>query len=329
VENRGTIRTINPEALMYTKTLLMTALLIGLGSAALPPPAQADEDTGKGNLRYTITVSKFENKAGWHGQWDIGDAWGTVLTDQLQQSGKFVVLGESDMRQEAMGEQDLATSGRMAGGKKAPKTGQMTPAQLLVKGAITHVQASTTGGGGGLNFKGISIGGNKDTAEINVTIYIVDSTTGQVKASKNVVGKAGRKGLRLGYSGSKLGGLTGDMGGFMKDNVGQATTDAVNQAVEFLIKQLDKIPWEGSVIAAKGDKITINRGTREGVSEGMLLDVGEVEEVRDPDTGEVLDSEMTKIATLKVTSVKEKICYAEPQEGSKKVEKGMTVHPAK
>ncbi len=313
---------------MYAKALAMTALLIGIGTASLPP-AQADEETGKGNLRYTITVSKFENKAGWSGQWDIGDAWGTVLTDQLQQSGKFVVLGEADMRQEAMAEQDLATTGRMAGGKKAPKTGQMTPAQLLVKGAITHVQDSTTGGGGGLNFKGISIGGNKDTAEINVTIYVVDSTTGQVKASKNVVGKAGRKGLRLGYSGSALGGLTGDMGGFMKDNVGKATSDAVNQAVEFLTKQLESIPWEGSVVAVKGDKVTINRGSREGVSEGLLLDVGQTEEVRDPDTGELLDSDMTKMATVKITSVKEKISYAEPQEGAKKIEKGMAVQPAK
>ena len=35
-------------------------------------------DTGKGNLKYSITVSKFENRAGWSGQWDIGDAWGAV-----------------------------------------------------------------------------------------------------------------------------------------------------------------------------------------------------------------------------------------------------------
>lgn len=313
---------------MYAKALTMTALLIGIGTASLPP-AHAEEETGKGNLRYTITVSKFENKAGWSGHWDIGDAWGAVLTDQLQQSGKFIVLGEADMRQEAMAEQDLATTGRMAGGKKAPKTGQMTPAQLLVKGDITHVQDSTTGGGGGLNFKGISIGGNADTAEINVTIYIVDSTTGQIKASKSVVGKAGRKGLRLGYSGSSLGGLTGDMGGFMKDNVGKATADAVNQAVEFMTKQLDKIPWEGSVVQVKGDRITINRGSRDGVSEGMLLDVGQVEEVRDPDTGEMLDSDLTKVTTIKVSSVKEKISYAEAQESGKKIEVKMTVQPAK
>jgi curli biogenesis system outer membrane secretion channel CsgG len=249
------------------------------------------------------------------------------MTDALNSSGKFIVLGEKDMRAEAMAEQDLVDSGRMAGGNKAPKKGAMTPAQLLVKGDITHVQDSTSGGGGGLNFKGISIGGAKDTAEINATIYIVDSRTGQVKASTKVVGKAGRKGLRLGYSGSKLGGLTGDMDGFKKDNVGKATEDAIAQAVEFITKQLEKIPWEGSVASVKDDRIIINRGSREGVSEGQAFVVGKVEEITDDDTGEVLDRSVKKIATLKAVTVKEKITICEATEGAKKVEKGMSVMP--
>ena len=65
-------------------------------------------------LRYTIGVTKFENRSGWRGQWDIGDAWGAVLTDSLYQTGRFIVVGEKDMRQDAMMEQDLAASGRYA-----------------------------------------------------------------------------------------------------------------------------------------------------------------------------------------------------------------------
>ena len=278
-----------------------------------------------GNLRYSITVNKFENKANGRGQWELGDAWGTILTDQLVQSGKFIVLGEADMRGAAMQEQDLAASGRTAGGKKAPKMGRMTPAQLLVKGAITHVQ-ETKGGGGGFGFKGITLGGDAGSAEINITIYLVDSATGQVKASKSVIGKSGKKGLTLGYHGSALGGLTGDIGGFMKDNMGKAAMDACNQALEFLVAQLDSIPWEGSVSLVKSDKLIINRGTREGVEVGMKFDVGKVEEIVDEDTGEVLDSELTKIGTVTVTEVKEKICYTTALEGA---EKGMGVHPAK
>ncbi|MBO7721832.1 MAG: hypothetical protein J6T01_05445 [Kiritimatiellae bacterium] len=278
-----------------------------------------------GNLRYSIQVTKFENKANWTGRWNLGDAWGEILTDQLVQSGKFIVLGEADMRGAAMSEQDLAASGRAAGGKKAPKMGRMTPAQLLVKGAITHVQ-DTKGAGGGIGFAGISIGADTGSAEINVTIYVVDSSTGQVKASKSVIGKSGKRGLKLGYHGSKLGGLTGDLAGFEKDNVGKATTDAVNQAMEFIIAQLESIPWSGSVAMAKEDKLIINRGTREGVAVGMKFDVGKVEELVDDDTGEVLSSEMTKLGTVTVTEVKEKICYTTPLAGAAK---GMGVTPAK
>ena len=297
---------------------------------ALAAIAAAVAFADAGNLRYTITVSKFENKANWRGQWDLGDAWGTILTDQLVQSGKFIVLGEKDMRGEALAEQDFAASGRTAQGKKAPKTGRMTPAQLLVKGAITHVQ-ETKGAGGGFGLSkgplsGLRIGADTGSAEINVTIYVVDSATGQVKGSKSVIGKSGKKGLKLGYGGSKLGGLTGDLGGFEKDNMGLATTDAINQAMEYIISQLGGIPWEGSVSLVKPDKLIINRGTREGVAVGMKFDIGKVEEVVDEDTGEVLDSEMTKVGTVTVTEVKEKVAYTTPLEGA---EKGMGVHPAK
>lgn len=305
-----------------------TAWMIVAAVAAAGLTVRAAEEA-KGGLRYSISVSKFENRAGWSGQWNLGDAWGAVLTDALQASGKFIVLGEKDMRGEAMQEQDLAAAGRTAGGAKTPKIGQMTPAQLLVKGDITHVQESTKGGEGGLGFRGIRIGLGGDTAEINTTIYIVDSQTGQVKASTKVVGKAGRKGLNVGYSGSALGGLTGDLAGFNKSNVGKATEDAVAQAVEFLVKQLDSIPWEGSIALATADKIIINRGTREGVSAGQEFTVGSVEEVKDPDTGEVLDRSLNKVGRIRVKEVKEKVSYCEAVEGGDKLQKGMTIHPAK
>ena len=288
-----------------------------LGAAA----AQAE-----GNLRYSITVSKFENEAGWSGQWNIGDGFTTIMTDVLQQNGKFIVLGDADMRQEAMAEQDLAASGRLAGGKKAPQVGRMTPAQLLVRGSITHVQDDRAGGSGGLSFKGFRIGGSGGKAEVNITIYLVDSETGQVKASQKVVGVAGRRGVGIGYSGSALGGLGGDLEGFTKDNVGKACEDAVVQCVEFLEKQLESIPWEGSVMLASADKLVINRGSREGVSVGQKFQVGSAEELVDEDTGEVLDTEMTTVGTTEVTEAKEKIAYCKPVEGAAK---GMTVMPVK
>ena len=297
------------------KTLAILSLVL-----AVPLAAAAQS----GGLRYSVTVTKFENRAGWHGQWDIGDAWGLVMTDMLNQTGKFIVLGETDMRQAAMDEQDFGASGRTAGGKKTPVTGQMTPAQLLVKGAITHVQGNTAGGGGRIGIGRVRIGGKGGKGEVNATIAIVDSTTGMILASTNVVGTHKKKGLSLGYSGHGWG---GDVGGFKNDNVGKAVEAACAEAVQFLIAQLPNIPWTGSVVMNKSGKIYINRGSREGVTAGQNFVVGDVEVIRDPDTGEVLDEDMTEIARIQVSQVKEKLSICTVTSGqAAAVDKGMAVH---
>jgi len=278
-----------------------------------------------GGLRYTITVSEFENRAGWRGQWDIGDAWGTVLTDLLFNSGKFIVLGESDMRGAALDEQDFAASGRTAQGAKTPQTGQMTPAQLLVKGAITHVQHDVSGSGGGVRIKGLRLGGKKGTSEINITIYMVDSTTGQVVASQSVVGTAKQKGASVGYSRSGYG---GSFGGNKDDNLGKAVTDAASQAVDWLTTQLPGITWQGSVVTVRDGKVYMNRGTREGVVQGQAFVVGKRDVIRDPDTGEILDESVVEIARLQCDEVREKLSICSVTQGNAgAVSQGMAVQP--
>ena len=287
-------------------------------------PSTAAAQEAAGGLRYSITVAKFENRAGWSGQWDLGDAWDTVLTDLLVQSGKFIVLGETDMRYAAMDEQDFAASGRTAGGAKAPATGQMTPAQLLVKGAITHVQGNTESAGGGIRIQGFTIGGGGGKGEVNATIYIVDSTTGQVLASTNVVGTSKQSALGLGYSTGNWGAA---FGGNKNDNVGLAVQDACAAAVTYLVEQLPGFPWTGTVVLVKGDQVYINRGAREGVTVGQNFVVGSAEVLRDPDTGEVLDESVTETAGLKVNQVKEKVSIASVTWGkAASIEKGMRVH---
>ncbi len=292
--------------MQYVKKPLV---LIALAALVLPLAAAADA----GGLRYTIGVERFENQAGWGGQWDIGNAWGTVLTDLLNNSGKFIVLAESDMRGSAMAEQDLAASGRTAQGRKAPATGQLTPAQILVKGAITHVQHNVKGGGGGIRVKGIKLGGKGGKSEINVTIYMMDSTTGQVLASKSVVGTAKQKGALVGYSGSDWGAA---FGGHKDDNLGKAIADACQQAVDWMTTQLPNVPWRGSVVMVKDGKVYINRGSREGVTPGQTFVVGTMEVIRDPDTGEVLDESVTEIARLEAATVKEKLTICNVVGGS-------------
>ncbi len=295
--------------------ILITSVVAVSSAVEIPKPPE-------GNLRYSITVTKFANEAGWHGQWDVGDGFTTAMTDILYQSGWFIVLGDTEMRKAAMKEQDFGASGRTAKGKKTAKVGRMTPAQLLVRGSITNVQ-NVGGKKGGVNMFGVSLGGNMGHSEMDITIYLVDSETGQVKASKKVTGKSTNKGFTVG--GYVLPGIGGSFGANKKDNVQKAAEDAVGQAVAFLVQQLEDIPWEATVLLKKGERIIINRGSREGVQVGTKFKVGDVEELVDPDTGEVLDSEMTQIATLVVSKVKEKIAYCVAESGGSEIQKGMSV----
>lgn len=302
--------------------LCMITLMSAIPAVVLAAPAMP-AGSATGGLRYTVSVSKFENRAGYGGQWNIGDGWGIVMTDILNQTGKFIVLGETDMRKEAMAEQDLGAAGRTAQGAITPGVGNMTPAQILVKGAITHVQNNTSGGGGGISIGGVSLGGSSANSQVNVTMYMVHTSTGQILASKSVVGKSNSSGGAIGYSGNGWG---AGASGFKSDNVGKAVENAVQQGVQWMIEQLPKITWRGNVVMVKDGNVYINRGSREGVTAGMDFVVGTAEALRDPSTGEVLDVSFTTLANITVNSVKEKIAIASITNGNpEQISKGMFV----
>jgi len=300
----------------------MVAMAFLIPAVVLAAP-ELPASSATGGLRYTVSVSKFENRAGYQGQWDIGSGWGIVMTDILNQTGKFIVLGETDMRKEAMAEQDLGASGRTAQGAITPGVGNMTPAQILVKGAITHVQNNTSGGGGGVSIGGISLGGASANSQVNVTMYMIHTSTGQILASKSVVGKSSKSGGFLGYSGNGWG---AGAGGFKSDNVGKAVENAVQQGVQWMIEQLPRITWRGNVVMVRDGNVYINRGSREGVTEGMNFVVGTAEALRDPSTGEVLDVSFNTLANITVNTVREKIAIGTVCNGNiDEIEKGMFV----
>lgn len=307
------------------KKIAVLALVLSPAVAAISradAPA-APADAASGGLRFSIAVTKFENHAGYNSsQFNLCDTWGAVLTDSLQRSGHFIVLGEADMRQAAMQEQDFAKSGRVAGGDKAPATGFMTPAQLLIKGEITNFQ-TTSGQHGGIGFGGISIGMGGETAEINAVVYVVDSTTGQVVATKKVIGKAKSGGLSVGFTERDW---SSNIGGFKKTNVGTAMEQAIDEAVAFIVTQIPSLHWSGNVVLVRGNQVYINRGTREGVAVGQVFKVGTSEVLRDPATGETLDVAFTEKGRIHVDTVKEKVSICTITSGDG-IANGMAVAP--
>lgn len=306
--------------------VLLTSLILPVLASAQGTAAPADSATG--GLRFTIGVIKFENHTKYRGQFPLADTWGSMLTDSLQQSGHFIVVSEGDMRQAAVQEQDFGQSGRVAGGGKTPVVGKMTPVQLLVKGDITNFQ-TTGGSSGGVSlptpgFGGVRVGGGGDTAEINAVIYVVDSTTGQVVASKKVLGTANSGGMTVAFQDAY--GVGADMSTFKKTNVGTAMEKAIDDGVAFIVTKIPALHWSGNVVLVKGNQVYINRGSREGVAVGQVFKVGTSEVLRDPGTGEELDVTMTEKGTIRVDSVKEKVAICSIISGNG-LQLGMSVMP--
>jgi curli biogenesis system outer membrane secretion channel CsgG len=62
-----------------------------------------------------------------------------------------------------LSEQDLAASGRVRSGTGA-RIGQLTGADYLVMGTVTAYEEDVQSTGGGLSFRGISVGGKSEKA---------------------------------------------------------------------------------------------------------------------------------------------------------------------
>jgi curli biogenesis system outer membrane secretion channel CsgG len=287
------------------KCLWLVSAALVLGAAALPAVAVSAP-------KLTIAVGPFDNKSGWSGSWDIGWGMQEMLATSLINAGKFTVL-ERQALDEVLKEQDLGASGRTAEGSAAA-VGKLGKSQILIAGAVTEFEYSKGGEDAGISIKGFSIGGSQERAHVALNLRIFDTTTGEVLDSLRVAGEASTKGLKLGYSNSDFG---GDLGGFRKTPMGEATQKAIDEAVTKIVSRLRDVPWQGKIIKADAGKIFINAGSEAGVAGGAEFAVYRAgEALTDPDTGMSLGQETTKVGKVKVTEVKDKFSIAAPAEGT-------------
>jgi len=313
--------------LLLAMTLGLTAPLTGhaLWGEAKTSTSEGNAKMNLGDykgLKHAIGCKDFENQAGWHGAWEIGRNLSIMLESALMDSGRFVIV-EREKLGDVIAEQDLAAGGRAAKAKHVAKTGVIRPAKYIGTGAVTEVEESQSGGGGGVSIKGFRIGGSKAEAQVTVIVKLVDTSTGEVVVKERIVGKAGRTGLNVGLS---VAGVSTDMGGFKKTPLGQAAQDCINQAAALIAKKMETFPFEGSVVKA-GGQVIINRGAEFGVEVGQELVMAEEgETLLDPDTGAVLDKEEGKvIGRLRVAKVSEKVAYCDVIEGEKNPAPGTPV----
>ena len=277
--------------------------------------AASNSDTGVkalapfNGLKKIVAVSRFENRTsvGGGGQYQVGSGMSDQLADALIQSGRFVVV-ERQTLTDVIGEQDLASSGRVSKGKASARTGKITSAQILIKGTVTEFQDGSSGGGSGISFAGIKLGASGGETHVAVIIRLIDSTTGEIIASKRVEGKAKSSGYEIGIN---FAGVGFDNDSFKKSPIGKTVQIVIDRAVVYIAKQLEELPFEGRVIRAKGKSLFVSAGQRNGTKVGDEFVVfSKGEELKDPDTGEILGFDEEEIGRVKITKVKKKFSMA-------------------
>lgn len=268
-----------------------------------------------GENKTRVAVIEFENKSTWH--WSQSGAPGELLVTKLVKSGAFSVI-EREKLDKIMQEQNLGQSGAVTA-QTAAQIGKILGLNYIITGAVT--EWSTTDKGGHVG--GTGVGVKSYTASVDVRV--IDVNTAEIVAA--VTGE----GRETGFSGSGvlpvpgLGGVsTGGGEGYSEKRAAVALRDAVDKAGDQIIQQMSGAapsasPGVGMPKVAKvdGKKVTINKGTGDGIQVGQVFGVYALgEEIKDPDTGQTLSQEENKIGTVKVASVQDKISVCDVVSGS-------------
>lgn len=241
-----------------------------------------------------------------------------IVINSLAQTGRFRLVERTEL-EDVLGEQDLASSGRVARPSGAA-TGNVLGAEYLVQVVVTDYETNTSGqsgGVGGLLKKRVPVlGGVKagsSTGRVGLNIRLIDAETSEITFTRQI--EAVIKETNLSFGGIGVGGdlaLGGFMSSYAKTPIGQAVIAGINQGVYELIKQIGSKPAEGSVVQANGARIYVNLG-QDSVSVGERLRVMRMgEELIDPETGISLGGAMTSMGEIEVAQVQEKFSIARP-----------------
>ena len=110
---------------------------------------------------------------------EIGAGVADIFVTEAFRSQQFVLTERAEL-EKVLGEQNLATSGRVSA-DTAAEVGRITGAEFLVLGSVSEFSVQTTGGGG--KVLGI-FGGSAETvtASVGVDIRVVDAVTAEIIA---------------------------------------------------------------------------------------------------------------------------------------------------
>lgn len=306
---------------------LPAALAAAYGAQFAQIPVNGIEDLLSVSLQNTNRFRLFERKALESVMAEKNlQATANAAQAQVAQAGGAPVVTQADglaqMAKMAADQRAVEAQAALQNAARAQQAAKLMGAQYTVYASIVEWTPDKnkksiggggigSGGGGGLGTLLALAGGlSKSEAEVAMSFRIVDTATGEVKWNLDERATASNWGFSLAGGGIGSGG-GGMVGGGMteKTPINYAVKACINKAVYRIAETLKDIPWRGTVIKANADgKVYINAGKDAGLQPGMVLTALSVgEELKDPITGEVLDSETKPAGRITITDVRDRI----------------------
>jgi curli biogenesis system outer membrane secretion channel CsgG len=283
---------------MKAYRIAAVAVAAALIAATGPAAAQA---------KPRVAVIEFKNKvSGWSWGWyHAGEQTQDMFVTELVKRGSYRVI-EREQLNHIMQEKGLALSGDLDP-KTAMKIGKLLGVEYLITGALTELGAQKSGATvpGGLlrGLPSINVGTSKMDCAIDARAFSV--TTGEIVWADSA--KESSSDAKIFVAGA---------GGGVDDQrkLDHLIRPVVVKLADSLSKKTlstsgaggagDASGVAGKVARVDGGTIYLNVGSEAGVKEGDEFNVVRMgAPIKDPDTGEVLGQNETKVGRLKIDKV--------------------------
>lgn len=257
-------------------------------------------------MKPVLAVMNFENKAGFSGQWKLGEGMADLLNTDLMRTKKVVVLERQNL-DDVVGE--IVRQGQELFRKEGRvERGRLKNAQYLVRGTVTDF---TVAGdvSGWFSVPVLKGWGRSSRSRVAINLKVSDVTSGEVVSSVKAEGtaSAGGFGAQVNYRNVAFGGDA-----FFRTPLGHATEDAIRVAVKKMLRDIPVQFWQPRVAEAGPDEVIINGGKNVNVREGAVFIVREPgRDVTDPVTGNVIERVAGRVVgRLEVKSVNDTSAHA-------------------
>jgi curli biogenesis system outer membrane secretion channel CsgG len=266
-------------------------------------------------VKPSVAVIKFDNRAPFGLDWDLGDGMKEMLTDALVTSNRYRVIERLEI-DSVMNELRFQYDGLTRKSGRAGK-GRLKNVKYLIKGTITDFGHVSSSEGVLRQVDYFEIFTSAQKAIMGMTLQVIEVESGEVVSSTRHEKAINARDVTVNGAYSKMA-----MGGgmFIRTPLGRATSEVIKEAVCQVTTAIAARKWSPKVATLQPDgTIALNGGENRNMKNGSVFEVrGLGQAIINPENEDVLGFARGRvIGWLKVIQVKELFSIAQIVSGER------------